>query len=57
VIRIAKQGGILSKATKEIDHAAYLAGRVLAKLVSKNPSIFPNAKRPWYQPDGEDQPK
>jgi hypothetical protein len=41
----------------EIDYAAHLAGRVLAKLVSKNRSIFPNAKKPWYQPDGEDQPK
>ena len=42
---------------KEIEHAAYLAGRVFARLVSKHPSIFPNRKKPWYQPDGEDQPK
>ena len=42
---------------KEIDHAAHLAGRALAKLIAKNPSIFPNAKKPWYQPDGEDQPQ
>ena len=42
---------------KEIDHAAYLAGRVFAKLVARNPSIFPNAKKPWFQPDGEDQPR
>jgi hypothetical protein len=41
----------------EIDHAADLAGRVLMKLVSASPSIFPKAKKPWYQPDGEDQPK
>ncbi len=41
----------------EIEHAAYLAGRVFARLVSKHPSIFPNAKKPWYQPDGEDEPK
>jgi hypothetical protein len=42
---------------KEIEHAAHLAGRVLARLVASNPSIFPNWKRPWYQPDDEDQPK
>lgn len=41
----------------EIEHAAYLAGRVFAHLVSKNPSIFPNAKKAWYQPDGDDGPK
>ena len=42
---------------QEIDHAAYLAGRVLAALVASRPSIFPNAKQPWYQPDDEEQPK
>jgi hypothetical protein len=42
---------------REIEHAAFLAGRVFAKLVSSFPSIFPNAKKPWYQPDGEDWPK
>jgi hypothetical protein len=42
---------------REIDHAAHLAGRVLAKLVARNPSLFPQAKKPWYQPDGEDEPK
>jgi hypothetical protein len=42
---------------REIEHAAHLAGRVLARLVSKHPGIFPNAKKPWYQPDDEDQPK
>ncbi len=42
---------------REIEHAAHLAGRVLARLVASNPSIFPNAKQPWYQPDDEDHPK
>jgi hypothetical protein len=42
---------------KEIDHAAFLAGRVLAKLVARNPSLFPQAQKAWYQPDGEDEPK
>lgn len=42
---------------QEIDHAAYLAGRVLAALVASRPGIFPNAKQPWYQPDGDDQPR
>jgi hypothetical protein len=42
---------------REIEHAAYLAGRVFARLVSSYASIFPNAKKPWYQPDGEDEPE
>ena len=28
------------------------ARRVLAKLVARNPSLFPQAKKAWYQPDG-----
>lgn len=42
---------------QEIDHAAHLAGRVLAKLVAWNPSLFPQAKKAWHQPDAEDEPK
>ncbi len=42
---------------KEIDNAAYLAGRVFAKLVANKPSLFPSAKKPRYQPDGEDHPQ
>jgi hypothetical protein len=42
---------------REIEHAAFLAGRVFAKLVASHPSIYPNAKKPWYQPDGEDWPE
>jgi hypothetical protein len=42
---------------REIENAAHLAGRVLSRLVASNPTIFPNAKQPWYQPDDEDQPK
>ena len=42
---------------KEIDHAAFLAGRVLAKLVARNPSLFPNSRSPRYAADGEDEPK
>jgi hypothetical protein len=42
---------------REIEHAAHVAGRVLSHLVSRKPSIFPQTKRPWYVPDGEDQPK
>jgi hypothetical protein len=63
-IRTAKWSGRSSDSTannvdleREIEHAAYLAGRVFACLVSKHPSIFPNAKKPWYQPDDEEEPK
>ena len=42
---------------REIDHAAHVAGRVLARLVAREPSLFPNAKRPWYVANDEDLPK
>ena len=42
---------------EEIDYAAYLAGRVFAKLVANKPAIFPSVKKPRYQPDGEDHPQ
>lgn len=41
----------------EIEHAAHLAGRVLSRLIAAKPSIFPSRKEPWFQPDGEDEPK
>jgi hypothetical protein len=41
----------------EIEHAAHLAGRVLSKLIARNPSIFPSRKEARYQPDGADQPE
>jgi hypothetical protein len=41
---------------QEIEHAAHLAGRVLSKLVTSKPALFPSRKKPWYQPDGKDQP-
>ncbi len=41
----------------EIAYAAHLAGRVLSALSAKNPSMFPNRKKPWYQPSDEDVPK
>ena len=42
---------------REIEHAAHLAGRVFAKLVSSHPSIFPDVKRPWNRPDDEEEPR
>jgi hypothetical protein len=42
---------------QEIDFAAHLAGRVLARLMRTNDVLFPQRKEPWYKPDGEDQPK
>jgi hypothetical protein len=42
---------------REIEHAAFLVGRVFARLVSRNPSIFPQTKQAWYQPDDEEEPK
>jgi hypothetical protein len=62
-IRTAKWGAIADKTTsgsdldKEIDFAAHVAGRVLARLMRANEVIFPQKKEPWYQPDDEDHPK
>jgi hypothetical protein len=42
---------------REIDHAVHVAGRVLARLVAKEPSIFPDKKRPWYVANDDDVPK
>jgi hypothetical protein len=42
---------------KEIEHAAHLAGRVFARLVSRHPGIFPNARQPWHKANDEDCPK
>jgi len=42
---------------REIDFAAHVAGRVLARLMHQREAMFPQRKEPWYQPDGEDQPK
>ena len=62
-IRTAKWPAISDSTTsgsdldKEIDFAAHVAGRVLARLMRANDVIFPQRKEPWYQPDGADQPK
>jgi hypothetical protein len=40
---------------REIEHAAYLAGSVLRSArFARHPSIFPNAKQPWYTANDED---
>ena len=62
-IRTAKWPAIADASTsgsdldKEIDFAAHVAGRVLARLMRANEVMFPQKKEPWYQADGEDQPK
>ncbi len=42
---------------QEIDHAAHLATRVLAKLAARNPELFPSMKDPWYKPTDADVPQ
>jgi hypothetical protein len=39
---------------EEIEFAAYIAGRVLSKLMTKNETIFPSRKEPWYQAKDDD---
>jgi hypothetical protein len=41
----------------EIRYSAHPARRVLSMLMSDNEAIFPRRKEPWYQPNGEDDPK
>ncbi len=43
--------------TDEIHFAANVASRVMTTLISKYESIFPAAKKPWYQANDEDAPK
>ena len=40
----------------EIKLAANVALRVLSKLQSEHPSIFPKRKQPWYQATSDDSP-
>lgn len=41
-----------------IQFAANVASRVMTTLIGKFESIFPNAKKPWYQTtNDEDAPK
>jgi len=42
---------------REIDFATHLAGRVLATLEARKPSIFPQKKQPWHIPNDDDVPK
>jgi hypothetical protein len=62
-IRTAKWPAHVDKAVsspdldREIDFAAHVAGRVPMRLLQQCQAIFPQRKEPWYQPDGEDQPK
>ena len=39
---------------EEIEFAAYVSGRVLARLMTKCEEIFPQRKEPWYQANDED---
>jgi len=41
---------------REIDHAAHLASRVLARLTQRNPESFPSKKHPWFQVNDEEVP-
>lgn len=42
---------------EEIDFAAHVAQRVLTRLMRMSETIFPQKKEPWYEPDGNDQPR
>ena len=41
----------------EIEYAHRLAIRVFSTLIAKHSVMFPSKQKPWYQPDGEDEPK
>jgi hypothetical protein len=41
----------------EIEYSIHLASRVLSMLMKRNAAIFPTRKEPWYQPNGEDEPR
>ena len=41
----------------EVAYVVRLAGSVLSALVTHHPSLFPQAREPWYQPNEGDVPK
>lgn len=41
----------------EIHFAANVASRVMTTLIAKYESIFPSAKKPWYQDNEDEVPK
>jgi len=41
----------------EIHYATNVASRVMTMLIGKYESIFPSAKKPWYQDNEEVVPK
>jgi hypothetical protein len=42
---------------QEIEFAAYVASRVLGKVMTRFESIFPQRKEPWYQANNEGVPE
>ena len=50
-------GNANSEVDKEIEYAANVANRVLSKLESAQPSIFPSRKQAWYRATSEDHPE
>jgi hypothetical protein len=42
---------------QQIEFAAHLAGRVLARLMRTSEALFPQRKEPWFKPDGDDEPR
>ena len=42
---------------EEIEFAAYVAGRVLSKLMTKDETICPQRKEPWYRANAESIPR
>jgi hypothetical protein len=42
---------------REIEYAARVARSVFATLVKTCPSMFPQARRPWYKATAEDHPE
>ena len=45
-----------SELDQEIKFASNVAQRVLSKLQSEHPSIFPRRKQPWYKAETDDSP-
>jgi hypothetical protein len=41
----------------EIQYSANLAKRVLSALQARNAIFFPQKRKPWFMPGGEDSPK
>ena len=54
---VRKESFSSTELEQEIEYCIHVARRVLSSLLSHDGTIFPRRREPWYEPNGDDQPK